>query len=112
VLGSGGDGRGGGQLKSLEWVAYRQRVINTVKERWSNAIKRPGLLTTVRFRIAPDGTVSGAVVVRSSGNVVYDQTAVAAVERVQQLPPPPPAYVKEFGQFEINFHGDETGGVS
>ncbi|HWP65661.1 MAG TPA: cell envelope integrity protein TolA [Candidatus Limnocylindria bacterium] len=112
VLGDGGDGRGGGRVKGLEWFAYRQRVIDTVKERWSNAIKRPGLLTTVRFRIARDGTVSGVQVARASGDVVYDQTAVAAVERVRQLPPPPPAYADEFALFEINFHGDETGGAS
>jgi TonB family protein len=112
VLGSGGDGQGGGRVKSLEWVAYRQRIINTVKERWSNAIKRPGLLTTVRFRIARDGTISAVTVSKASGNTVYDQTAVSAVERVKQLPPPPPAYADEFAEFEINFYGDEEGGVS
>ena len=112
VLGAGGDGRGGGQVKSLEWVAYRQRILNTVKERWSNAIKRPGLLTTVRFRIAPDGKISNVQVSKASGNAVYDQTAVAAVERVGQLPPPPPAYADEFAEFEVNFYGEETGGVS
>jgi TonB family protein len=112
VLGSGGDGRGGGQLKSLEWIAYRQRIVNTVKERWSNAIKRPGLLTTVRFRIAPDGTISDVRIARASGNSIYDQTAVGAVERVGQLPPPPTAHAAEFAEFEINFHGEETGGVS
>ena len=112
VLGTGGDGQGGGRVKSLEWVAYRQRIINAVKERWSNAIKRPGLLTTVRFHIARDGTVSAITVSKASGNSVYDQTAVAAVERVKQLPPPPPAYADEFAEFEINFYGDEEGGVS
>jgi protein TonB len=112
MLGAGGDGRGGGQVKSLEWLAYRQRILNSVKERWSNAIKRPGLLTTVRFRIARDGKISNVQVSRASGNVVYDQTAVAAVERVSQLPPPPPAYADEFAEFEVNFHGEETGGVS
>jgi TolA protein len=112
VLGAGGDGRGGGQVKSLEWVAYRQRILNTVKERWSNAIKRPGLLTAVRFHIARDGKISNVQVSRASGNAVYDQTAVAAVERVGQLPPPPPAYADEFAEFEVNFYGEETGGVS
>jgi TonB family protein len=112
VLGSGGDGRGGGRVKSLEWIAYRQRIIDTVKERWSNAIRRPGLLTTVRFHIARDGTISAIEISRASGNDVYDQTAVAAVERVKQLPPPPAAYADEFADFEINFHGEETGGMS
>jgi TonB family protein len=112
VLGSGGDGRGGGQVKSLEWVAYKQRIVNMVKERWSNAIKRPGLMATVRFKIARDGTISAVQVAKASGNAIYDQTAVAAVERVRQLPPPPAAYADEFADFEINFHGDEMGGVS
>jgi len=112
VLGSGGDGRGGGQATSLEFLAYRERIASIVKERWSNAIKRPGLLTVVRFRIAPDGTISAIAIARSSGDVVYDQTAVAAVERVKQLPPPPPQYADEFAQSAVNFHGDETGGLN
>jgi colicin import membrane protein len=93
-------------------VAYRQRVINAVKERWSNAISRPGLTAKVRFRIAPDGTVSDVRLEQGSGNAIYDQTALAAVERVGRLPPPPPAYVDDFREFHMNFFGDETGGLS
>jgi TolA protein len=99
-------------LKGLEFVAYRQNVINLVKERWSNAISRPGLVAKVRFNIAPNGAVSGVKLEQSSGNVVYDQTAVAAVERVGQLPPPPSAYLEDFREFHMTFFGEEMGGMS
>jgi TolA protein len=111
VLGEGGDGRGGGQIRSLEYVAYLQRVRNAVQERWASAISRPGLVAAVRFHIAPDGTVSDVRLEQSSGNAVYDQTALAAVQRVGKLPPPPPAYVNDFRVFQVNFRGSEVGGM-
>src|SRR6266566_1610068 len=58
-IGSGGEGKGGGgQLVGLEFIAYRQQVINTIKAQWTNVIARPGLVAAVRFEIAPDGQVS------------------------------------------------------
>ena len=111
VLGEGGDGRGGGQIRSLEYIAYLQRVRNAVQERWASAISQPGLVAAVRFQIAPDGTVSDVRLEQSSGNAVYDQTAVAAVQRVGRLPPPPAAYVNDFRDFQVNFRGSEIGGM-
>ena len=64
-IGSGGEGPGGGgQVVGLDFLAYQQRVITTVKSQWVNVVQRPGLVATVRFNIAPDGAVSGAQLVR------------------------------------------------
>src|SRR5262249_12866545 len=68
-IGSGGEGRGGGgQLVGLEFIAYRQQVINTIKAQWTNVIARPGLVAAVRFEIAPDGQVSNVRLAQASGN--------------------------------------------
>lgn len=110
-IGSGGDGPGGGgQVVGLEFLAYQQRVITTVKAQWVNVVQRPGLVATVRFNIAPDGTVSGAQLVRSSGNAGYDQSVLRAVQVSNPLPRPPARYVSEFSEFEINFESQEKGG--
>ncbi|TMA43524.1 MAG: cell envelope integrity protein TolA, partial [Deltaproteobacteria bacterium] len=110
-IGSGGQGPGGGgQLVGLEFIAYRQQVINTVKARWTNVIARPGLVVTIHFEIGPDGDVSGVRVEQSSGNAAYDASAVRAVQRATPLPPPPARYVKEFREFQIEFHSEEQGG--
>lgn len=110
-IGSGGQGPGGGgQLVGLEFISYRQQVINTVKARWTNVIARPGLVVTIHFEIGPDGDVSGVRVEQSSGNAAYDASAVRAVQRATPLPPPPARYVKEFREFQIEFHSEEQGG--
>ncbi len=110
-IGAGGDGKGGGgQLVGIEFLAYRQRVINTVKERWSNVIARPGLVVAVRFAIAPDGTLSDIRISQPSGNTAYDTSAVRAVQHASPLPAPPAKYAREFEEFEMKFESEERGG--
>src|SRR5205823_11784643 len=96
-IGAGGEGKGGGgQVVGLEFIAYRQQVINTIKAQWTNVIARPGLVAAVRFEIAADGQVSNIALARSSGNPAYDASTMRAVQHVGHLPPPPARYVSEF----------------
>ena len=110
-IGAGGEGRGGGgQLVGLEFLAYRQRVIDSVKSQWVNVIGRAGLVARVRFEIAADGSVSAVRLEQSSGNAGYDTSALRAVERANPLPPPPGRYANDFRDFVIEFHSEEPGG--
>lgn len=110
-IGTGGTGPGGGgQLVGIEFLAYRQTVINTVKGHWTNVVGAPGLVAAVRFAIAADGTLGGIRLDRSSGNAAYDASVLRAVQRTQQLPPPPSKYAREFADFVIEFHSEESGG--
>src|SRR5262249_26506982 len=110
-IGSGGQGPGGGgQLVGLEVMGYRQQVINTVKARWTNVISRPGLVAIIAFEIGSEGDVSSVRIERSSGDAAYDASAVRAVQRATPLPAPPARYVKEFHEFQIEFHSEEQGG--
>src|SRR5205807_2026140 len=57
-VGAGGEGKGGGgQLVGLDFLAYRQAIITTIKGQWTDVFARPGLLAKVRFEIPPDGGV-------------------------------------------------------
>jgi len=110
-IGAGAEGKGGGgQLVGLEFLAYRQQVINAIKERWTNVIGRPGLVASVFFEIAPDGEVSGVRLQQSSGNAAYDASALRAVQHASPLPAPPSRYANEFREFVIEFHSEERGG--
>ena len=110
-IGVGGEGSGGGgQLVGLEFLRYRQLVIDTVKANWANPLRRSGLVAKVRFRIAPDGAISEVRVTTSSGDAAYDQSAVRAVLRANPLPPPPASYRNEFSEFLIEFHSQDQGG--
>ena len=46
---------------------------------------------TLQIRIEPNGKIAGVKVVRSSGNVIMDDSVMAAANRVLQIDPPPAA---------------------
>jgi TolA protein len=108
-VGSGG-GAGGGQLVGLEFIAYRQQVIDAIKARWTNVIARPGLVATVRFQIDRDGAVTGIHLVQDSGSPAFDASAIRAVELANPLAPPPGRYAEQFRDFQMEFHSEERGG--
>jgi TonB family protein len=60
----------------------------------------------VHFGIEPDGTLTGAHVIRSSGNAAFDAAALRAVVDTGHVPPPPPRWLKEFREFLMEFHAD------
>ena len=110
-VGAGGDGKGGGgQLVGLEFLAYRQQVINLIHQRWTNAVTQPGLVAVVIFALAADGKISDVRLQKSSGNAAYDSSALRAVQIAGPLPPPPARYQKDFEEFQIEFHPEERGG--
>jgi TonB family protein len=71
-------GGGGGQVVGFEFLAYQQRVVQTVKSGWTNAAVRAGLVAKVRFQIAPDGNVSGVRLEHPSGDASFDGSVVRA----------------------------------
>jgi len=73
-------------------------------------VREAGLVAAVRFQLAPDGTVSDVELVRSSGDRVYDQAVVRAVQRSNPLPPPPERYRDDFREVIVDFHSEEQGG--
>ena len=105
-------GGGGGQVVGFEFLAYQQRVVQTVKSGWTNAAVRPGLVAKVRFQIAPDGDVTGIRLEQPSGDTAFDGSVVRAVQRANPLPPPPARYANEFHDFVIEFHSEEGGRAS
>jgi TonB family protein len=110
-IGSGGNGKGGGgQLTGLEFIAYKQQVVNKVRSMWTTPVARPGMLAVVMFEIAEDGAVTNIRLERSSGNAAYDASALRAVQSAGQLPPPPAAYYSTFHEFHMEFHPEDMGG--
>jgi TonB family protein len=43
----------------------------------------------VRIRIEPDGRISGAEIIRGSGNPLMDTSVLEALGRVKRIDPPP-----------------------
>jgi TonB family protein len=112
--GAVGDGTnatgGGGSVVGFEFLSYRQRIFGLIKSNWANAARGEGLIAAVRFDLAPDGTVSGIALVRSSGDRTYDQSVLRAVQRSSPLPPPPERYRDDFREVVIDFYSEEQAG--
>jgi len=114
ATGAIGDGTtdtgGGGSVVGFEFLSYRQRIFGTIKSNWTNTVRTAGLVAAVRFQLGPDGDVSNVELVRSSGDRVYDQAVVRAVQRSNPLPPPPERYRDDFREVIVDFHSEEQGG--
>lgn len=62
-------------------------IINLVSQQWRRPPSaRRGMSVTIMIQMLPDGTISNASVTRSSGDVAFDNSAVAAVRNVGRIP--------------------------
>ena len=65
-------------------------------------------VTTLKIRIARDGTISHREIVNSSGNPVMDESVLAAANKVQQIDPLPAGLGNgEFFEIKVNFKLDQ-----
>ena len=109
--GAGGKGSGGGVLRGMEFVAYRNEMLNLIKDRWTWIGRRRDLEVTVGFGVAADGGVFGLKLLKSSGDASYDESVVRAVRRASaSLRPPPPRYAREFAEVEVTFRPGDLDG--
>jgi len=108
ALGPGG--RGGGIVKGVEFLIYRNRMLRLIRDRWTWVGKRADLEVTVRFGIQETGEIVGLRLLRASGDPSYDDSVVRAVKRSSPLPPPPESYRKDFMDVELTFRPKDLGG--
>lgn len=101
TLGEGG--RGGGIVKGVEFLIYRNRMLYLIRERWTWVGKRSDLEVTVRFGIQETGDIVGLRIVQPSGDPSYDDSVFRAVKKATPLPPPPESYRKDFMDVELTF---------
>lgn len=97
--GGGSIGGGGGGVARTELERYYGLLSERVRNFWTvplNLTELQKLSTTVAVDVARDGTVRGLKIEKASGNKIYDEAALRAVERAASPAfPPPPNSVKE-----------------
>ena len=107
----GGLGRGGGIVRAMEFVIYRDEMLDRIKERWTWIGKRTDLEVTVGFGVSVGGEIFGLKLLKSSGDRSYDESVVRAVRSASPLPRPPPArYAREFAEVELIFRPESADG--
>jgi TolA protein len=107
-LGKGGIG-GEGILKSVEFIAYQNRLVNTIKANWAWAGRRSDLKVVVQFGIKENGEIVGLRVTQRSGDPTYDESVIRAIKRSNPFVPPPEAHRKEFADVEMTFRPSDFG---
>jgi len=105
----GAGGRGGGVVRGVEFLIYRNRMLSLIRERWTWVGKRSNLEVTVRFGIRENGEIIGLRVVRNSEDPAYDDSVIRAVRKTSPLPPPPENYRKDFLDVELTFRPKDLG---
>jgi len=90
--------------------ALKERIAAAVEGVW----RRPpgsssGLTALIRVRVAPNGAVTFARLVQGSGDELFDQSAVVAVQRASPLPfPAEPKYYEFIKEFQFKFAPDDA----
>ena len=63
---------------------YAQQIILTIEDAWIEPKNIPeGLIANLRLRIRPSGRIINADLIKSSGNIRFDNSALQAVRRVE-----------------------------
>jgi TonB family protein len=83
----GGTGSGAGATLAASLQVIRRQIEQA--KRYPEAARRDGLQGTVslRFRIAPDGSVEAMEILRSSGSRILDEASMQTIQRAAPYPP-------------------------
>ncbi|MDC1414956.1 TonB C-terminal domain-containing protein [Gammaproteobacteria bacterium] len=87
---------------------YSQKIINTIENAWMKPRNIPeGLVANLRLHILSTGRISKVYLIKSSGNIRFDNSALQAVRRVETLnffnEIPSSLYKKEFNKIAVSF---------
>jgi len=87
---------------------YSQKIINTIENAWMKPRNIPeSLVANLRLHIQSTGRVSKVYLIKSSGNIRFDNSALQAVRRVETLnffnEIPSSLYNKEFKKIAVSF---------
>ena len=92
-----------------EIAMYAQRIISTIEDAWMKPRNIPeNLVANLRLKIRPSGRIIGVDLIKSSGNIRFDNSALQAVRRVEKFnffnSIPKTLFEKEFQVISISFN--------
>ena len=88
---------------------YAQKIISTIEDAWMKPRNIPGdLVATLRLKIRSSGRIIDVELIKSSGNIRFDNSALQAVRRVETFSffnsIPKNLYEREFKIIAISFN--------
>ena len=89
---------------SINWTPYMQELEQTIKNNWHIAPNyNANLCAIARFIIKKDGSVDNIEIYKSSGNPLFDRSAVNAIKEVSAFKPLPKEYKGDLIPIEYTF---------
>lgn len=99
----GGKGMGGGIQRPPEFFVYMKTLEEFIKSGWRWNDTTAELIAQVSFQISPDGRISAVQVMRGSGNSLFDDSVLRAVNKASPVPPPPASVYQYFKDVRMIF---------
>ena len=92
-----------------EIAMYAQRIISIIEDAWMKPRNIPeNLVANLRLKIRPSGRIIGIDLIKSSGNIRFDNSVLQAVRRVEVFnffnSIPKTLFEKEFQVISISFN--------
>jgi len=103
----GRSGIGGQPPDGITMRIYKMEVESRIKGIWGYpvAVQNPKKLQAIVFlKVKRDGTILEYRFIERSGDTLFDQTVLKAIEKSDPLPPFPEGYIKSDEEFEITFN--------
>jgi colicin import membrane protein len=104
---SKGFGEGRGNQKEIEQIdLYQLEVAYAVQKNWAFADQLAGekqLMTSIAFKIMPDGRIADIIIMERSGNSYLDDSAYKAILKTSPVKPFPVGLNQPFIQMGLNF---------
>jgi colicin import membrane protein len=104
---AGGRPGGAGILANTIMQMYQADVESLIKSNWHYPVamdSQKDVEAVVVLMVKRDGTIMKSRFEKRSGNVLFDESVLKAIERSDPLPPFPESYTRSYEEFEINFN--------
>ena len=88
---------------SMALNIYKMQVETWIKDKWTYPDVQE-IEATVLVKIRKDGTVLETRFIKPSGNKLFDESVLKAIEKARPLPPLPEGYEGNYEEIKINFN--------
>lgn len=103
----GGTGTGEDEQRPPEYFIYVERMRAEIDRRWVWHLRHEGLRTHIKMRIAENGSIEFAEIVKGSGNLEFDRSVMRAIQAADPLPSPPSSVYRYFEDIIVIFDPNE-----
>ena len=108
ALGPGGRG-GPGIVRGMDFLIYRNRMLETIKTNWAWPGQRGQIKVVVSFAVRDNGEIGSLKIITPSGDPSFDESVLRALKKSSPLPPPPSEYRRDFSNVEVTFRPQDLG---